>query len=80
MSQSAKGAIAMIVAAAVWGFSPLYYDLLVHVPPAEILAHRTLWSVVIFSAVIALSGRVSETRRVLGSGRVVGWIAVSSPS
>lgn len=59
-SNSAKGVIAMGVACVVWGFSPLYYKLLAHIPPVEILAHRTIWSFVIFAALLGLQGRFGQ--------------------
>ncbi|WP_438990452.1 EamA family transporter RarD [Lentibacter sp.] len=58
-TESAKGVLAMIVACLIWGFSPLYYKILSHIPPIEILAHRTIWSFVIFAAILTLQGRVS---------------------
>ncbi|MEZ4461099.1 MAG: EamA family transporter RarD [bacterium] len=35
-----------------WGFFPLYWKLIVHVPPLEILAHRMVWSMVFLSTVL----------------------------
>ena len=58
-TESAKGVLAMIFACLIWGFSPLYYKILSHIPPIEILAHRTIWSFVIFAAILTLQGRVS---------------------
>jgi len=65
MTQSVKGAIAMLLACVTWGFAPLYYSFLSHLGPEEILSHRTLWSVVTFVIVIAFTGRRTETLRVL---------------
>ena len=65
MTQTVKGAIAMLLACLTWGFAPLYYSFLSHFGPEEILAHRTLWSVLTFAVVIALTGRRRETLRVL---------------
>jgi chloramphenicol-sensitive protein RarD len=50
MTDPVKGAIAMALACTIWGLSPLFYALLSHVPPLEVLAHRTLWSLLIFAA------------------------------
>jgi chloramphenicol-sensitive protein RarD len=36
----------------------MYYKLLSHVPPLELLAHRTVWSLVFFAAILALQGRL----------------------
>jgi chloramphenicol-sensitive protein RarD len=58
-TESAKGVLAMIVACLIWGFSPLYYKILSHIPPIEILAHRTIWSFVIFAVILTLQGRVA---------------------
>ena len=65
MTQPVKGAIAMLLACLTWGFAPLYYSFLSHLGPEEILAHRTVWSVLTFAVVIALTGRRPETLRVL---------------
>ena len=65
MTQPVKGAIAMLLACLTWGFAPLYYSFLSHLGPEEILSHRTLWSVVTFVSVIAVTGRRRETLRVL---------------
>ena len=60
MSDAAKGIVAMVVACVVWGVSALYYKLLDHVPPLELLSHRTLWSLVFFICILAVQGRVGE--------------------
>ena len=65
MSETTKGMIAMVAACTIWGLSPLYWNLLSHVPPLEVLAHRTLWSLVFFGIVLAFRGRVGEVYRLL---------------
>ncbi|MEL6595259.1 MAG: EamA family transporter RarD [Pseudomonadota bacterium] len=65
MGEAGKGVMAMIGACVVWGLSPLYYKLIAHVPPGEVLAHRTLWSLVFFACVLALQGRLGALRGAL---------------
>ena len=65
MSQPVKGVAAIVAACAIWGFVPLFYRLLDHVPPIEVMSHRTLWSFLFFGCVLALSGRSWELRRAL---------------
>ncbi|NBX15878.1 MAG: EamA family transporter RarD [Proteobacteria bacterium] len=54
MTESAKatasrsGAIYAAAAYATWGFVPLFWRELRHVPPVQILAHRILWSLAFF--------------------------------
>ncbi|TDE40828.1 EamA family transporter RarD [Antarcticimicrobium sediminis] len=78
MSEMQKGILAMIGACTVWGLSPLFYKLLSHVPPLEVLAHRTLWSFVLFAVILALRGRLGDLRAALGDGRRVALFALAS--
>ena len=57
MSDSQKGILAILISGLIWGFSPLYYKILGHVPPVELLSHRVVWSVVFFVAVLCLQRR-----------------------
>lgn len=79
MSETRAGVLAMVGACVIWGLSPLYYKLLAHIPPIEVLAHRTLWSAVIFAGVLLLQGRLGDLRKALGSGRsvvIIGFAAL----
>ncbi|TDK50444.1 EamA family transporter RarD [Antarcticimicrobium luteum] len=78
MTETQKGMLAMIGACTIWGLSPLYYKLLAHVPPLEVLAHRTLWSFVLFAAILALRGRLPEVRSALRGWRRVALFALAS--
>ncbi len=68
-SEAGKGIAAMVAAATVWGLSPLYYKLLTHIPPIEVLAHRTVWSVVFFALILGVQGRLGQMRAALNSWR-----------
>lgn len=59
MSDNAKGVAAILLACTIWGFATLYYKALSHVPPMEVLAHRTLWTLVFFGALLALQRRLA---------------------
>ena len=78
MSETKTGILAMIGACTIWGLSPLYYKLLDHIPPLEVLAHRTLWSFALFTAILALRGRLHEARAALAGWRRVGLFALAS--
>lgn len=69
MSDAAKGVWAMVGACVIWGLSALFYRLLSHVPPIEVLAHRTLWSLVVFAGLLAVQGRLSAIGPALGTPR-----------
>lgn len=74
MTEAGKGVAALIAACTVWGLSGLYYKLLAHVPPVEILAHRTIWSLVFFTLVLLAQGRLAQLRAALGSPRAIGIV------
>jgi chloramphenicol-sensitive protein RarD len=60
MSEWGKGFWAIILVCVTWGLSPIYYRELAGVPVLEVLAHRTLWSLVFFVALLAWQGRLGE--------------------
>lgn len=53
---------------ALWGVLPVYWKLLQHVPPVEILAHRIVWSL-IFTAALVLTLRKRDELRSLAARR-----------
>lgn len=68
----------MIGATVIWGLSSLYYKLLAHVPPLEVLAHRTLWSLVFFGVVLGLRGRLGELVRLLARPRSLALVTLAA--
>ncbi|SFE80571.1 EamA family transporter RarD [Roseivivax sediminis] len=69
MTQGRIGLLSMIAACSIWGLSPLYYKLLSHIPPLEVLAHRTLWSAVFFTGLLAMRGRLGRVDATLRDRR-----------
>jgi len=78
LGDSTKGVLAMAAACTIWGLSPLFYALLSHIPPMEVLAHRTLWSLVIFAGILALQGRLAELPAALSTRRRFLLVALST--
>ena len=54
-----------------WGFLPLYMKLLGHMPPAEVVAHRIIWSLPIAGALLVYLGRTGDIRTALRRPRTV---------
>jgi chloramphenicol-sensitive protein RarD len=48
-----------------WGFLPLYMKALDHMGPAEIIAHRVLWSLPVAAIVLSYQGRTADLKRAL---------------
>ena len=58
-----------------WGILPLYMKLLDHVPPAEIVAHRVIWSLPIAAGVLLILRRTDALREALTTRAISGWPA-----
>ena len=54
-----------------WGFLPLYMKLIAHVPAAEIVAHRVIWSVPVAALALIVLRRTSDLRDALRSPRML---------
>ena len=65
MTEAQKGVAAIILACSIWGFAPLYYHALAEVGSFEMMAHRTIWTAVIFGLVATITRRWSEVRALL---------------
>ncbi len=77
MSDAVKGLFAIAGAATIWGLSSIYYKALDHIPPLEVLSHRTLWSFVFFALVLLVQRRIGELGRLL-AGRNVRQVALAA--
>lgn len=78
MNESIKGVAALIACCTIWGLCGLYYKLLSHVPPIEILAHRTLWSLLFFMIVLLVQGRLRLVGQALSAPRSALLIALAA--
>ena len=55
----ASGVLFALSAGILWGFVPLYIHFLGDVDPLEIVAHRSLWSLVLLFALVAWRHHIS---------------------
>ena len=73
-----RGLAFALTAYGLWGFLPLYMKLLAHVPPAEVVAHRILWSVPIAALVLILLRRTDALREALRNPRMLGMACITA--
>jgi chloramphenicol-sensitive protein RarD len=81
-SEARRGIPAIVAACAIWGFAPLLHHPIAEVPALELMAHRTVWTGVMFGALILARGRKRDLvrllagpdrGRVLASGLLIGF-------
>ena len=60
----------------IWGLLPLYFKVLGHIPPTDMLAHRIVWSVPTGIVFLAISSRWDDLRLALTPGKLK-WLLLS---
>ncbi|MBZ0128785.1 MAG: EamA family transporter RarD [Rhodobacteraceae bacterium] len=73
-----RGLAFALVAYLLWGFLPLYMKLLSHVPPAEVVAHRVIWSVPLAGLVLIVLGRTRDLRAALANPKMLAMAALTA--
>nr|WP_321509563.1 EamA family transporter RarD [uncultured Celeribacter sp.] len=77
MTETQKGWAALLAAQTLWGLAPLYYKVLGPVPALEVLAHRTVWTLILFGGWIALQGRLDDLWRLITGPQALKVIGAS---
>ena len=76
-TDSPKGLAYAVAAYGLWGFLPIYMKALAHLPAAEIIAHRIVWSLPIAAAVLLWQGRAAEVGQALRQPRLLAMAAIT---
>jgi len=71
------GLLSAICAFSLWGFLPLYWKQIDFMPCASIVAHRTIWSMVILGTILLWRGEAGALVRQLRSPQAIGWLLLS---
>ncbi|MEL6450476.1 MAG: EamA family transporter RarD [Pseudomonadota bacterium] len=61
-----------------WGFLPLYMKALSHIGPAEVVAHRIIWSVPLAGVLLIALRRTGDLRTALQTPRMLGMACVTA--
>ena len=77
-SDTTAGLAFAVSAYMLWGILPLYMKLLDHIPTAEIVAHRVVWSVPIAGLALVALGRTADIRAALFSPRTLAMGALTA--
>jgi len=73
-----NGALATFFANAWWGFLPLLFYFLDAINPVEVVAARTICSLLIVGIIIVATARIGEVRAVLADRRTAGTLLLSA--
>ena len=61
-----------------WGFLPIFMKALAHISPAEVIAHRVIWSIPIAGAVLWATSRTADVRAAIRDPKMLGMAAVTA--
>ncbi|RYD61630.1 MAG: EamA family transporter RarD [Verrucomicrobiaceae bacterium] len=75
--ESRSGVASAVAAFFLWGVLPVFWKHLGFLPPASIIAHRTIWSLVLLVLLMGWRRQLGEVVRGLSSWRGTGWHLLS---
>ncbi len=75
---SARGFAFALAAYVLWGFLPFYMKAVAHIPPAEVIAHRIVWSVPVAGAVLVALGRTGDVKMALRTPRMMAMATLTA--
>ncbi|RVH98160.1 EamA family transporter RarD [Sinorhizobium meliloti] len=75
---SPKGFAFALAAYLLWGFLPFFMKAVSHIPAAEVVAHRIVWSVPLAGLVLVWLGRTQDVKVALRSPRVLMMATVTA--
>lgn len=65
-----RGTILAISAYTIWGFFPIYWKLLKHIPALQLLGHRIGWSFILLVVVLLFTRRWNDFRKAITSPKI----------
>lgn len=78
LSQQAQGYLYAIMAFSFWGLVPIYFKALSSVTPAEILAHRIIWSVVFLCIIVFFTKQMGAFKLLVKDIKKIKYLFLSS--
>lgn len=77
-SKARRGFLLALGAYLLWGLLPFYMKAVAHLPLAEVIAHRIVWSVPIAAAVLVWAGRTEDFKAAIRSPRTIAMAALTA--
>ncbi|ARQ57649.1 UNVERIFIED_ORG: chloramphenicol-sensitive protein RarD [Rhizobium etli] len=75
---SPRGFAFALTAYLLWGFLPFYMKAVAHISPAEVIAHRIVWSLPLAGIVLIVLGRTGDISAALRSPRMLAMAALTA--
>ena len=66
-----QGVLCGLAAYLIWGFFPLYFKAVKHVPPLEVVSHRIVWSMLLLALLVTVTRRWREIGAAVRRPRII---------
>lgn len=76
--EATRGFLFALSAYLMWGFLPFYMKAVAHIPAAEVIAHRIIWSIPIAAVLLWWLGRTADIKIALRSPRTLALGALTA--
>lgn len=76
--EAAVGVAYALLAYGLWGFTPIYFKAIDHVPALDVLGHRVVWSAVFLGILLGMRRRLGEVIGLLRDFSRLRWLLVSA--
>jgi chloramphenicol-sensitive protein RarD len=77
-AKARRGFLLALGAYLLWGMLPFYMKAVAHLPLAEVIAHRIVWSVPIAAAVLVWAGRTADFKAAIRSPRTIAMAVLTA--
>jgi chloramphenicol-sensitive protein RarD len=77
-SETRMGVAYAVAAYGLWGFYGLFFKLMAHIDPLEVVAHRAFWSIPIAGGLLVAMGSTGDVGKAMASPPVLGKLVISS--
>ena len=77
-NKTLAGAGSALAAFSLWGFIPIYFKAVSHIPAFEVLAHRIVWTVAFLGVIITLKGSRTDVCAVFHNKKLLATLLLSS--
>lgn len=77
-NSATRGFLFALSAYLLWGFLPFYMKAVAHIPAAEVVAHRIVWSIPVAALLLLWLGRTADIKAALRSPRTLAMGALTA--
>jgi chloramphenicol-sensitive protein RarD len=76
--RSLPGLVYVLLTFSFWGFVPVYWKIVVFVPPPQLVAQRIIWSLILLAFFFCSSAKIKSLMGTSKDKRKIGWLCFNN--